>query len=395
MLTAIKLAGYTWLEADNLRKAMGKKIPAEMALQKEKLIAGFIKGGIQKQKAERIWQLIEPFAAYGFGKAHAASYGKVAYQTAYMKANFPVEYMSAVMTAEAGDTEKIATMVSESKRMGIPVLPPDINESYGDFTVLLGKDTERTEEAAALAGDTEHDAIRFGLYSIKNFGSGVADSIIAERKENGAYLSISDFLRRIKNDALNKKGLEALIQSGALDELAAASSTERGALLANIERLLEYRRENTGDSAQDSLFAFEMQDVHLALAAPATLALRLAWEKELLGLYISGHPLDQHKEKLDRRPMTLAQMREKLQPGMLTVAAGIIEDIRITLTRSGDQMAFIKIADFDSSIEAVAFPKLYAEHKGILERERCIALKGRLSNRNGELSLVAEALKEL
>jgi DNA polymerase-3 subunit alpha len=313
--------------------------------------------------------------------------------------------------------DTIAIMVAESKRMGIPILPPDINESFGDFTVILspresnsadggacerdGASTEKFPskeilypESAAVA---PRDSIRFGLYSIKNFGSAVADSIIEERKAHGPFTSISDFLRRIAHDNLNKKGLEALIQCGALDSVASPSGTERGELLANIERLLDYRRENIGGGPQDSLFAGlgEAADVRLAPAPPASMAARLAWEKELLGLYISGHPLDQHKEKLARRPMTLAQVREKLQPGMPTIAAGIIEDIRVIFTRSGDQMAFIKLADFESSIEAVVFPKSFAEYKDILQPERCIALKGRLSSRNGELSLVTEAMKEL
>ncbi|HWB33704.1 MAG TPA: DNA polymerase III subunit alpha, partial [Candidatus Paceibacterota bacterium] len=183
LLTAIKLGGYSWLEADKLRKAMGKKIPEVMAAEKEKLLKGFKEyGKISPALAEQLWKLIEPFAAYGFNKAHAASYGKVAYQTAYMKANYPVEYMAAVLTAEAGDVETVAIMVGECKRIGIPVLAPDINESFGDFTALIGKHSERTAKAAAVAGDIEADSIRFGLYSIKNFGRGVADAIIAERK---------------------------------------------------------------------------------------------------------------------------------------------------------------------------------------------------------------------
>jgi DNA polymerase-3 subunit alpha len=347
-----------------------------------------------------------------------------------MKANFPVEYMTAVMTADAGDVDTIAVMVAECKRMGIPILPPDVNESMGDFAVILGarlqalgssgNSSGSSDEGGCERGDTSisadfsaeksaypssvsaaavpQDAIRFGLYSIKNFGRAIADAIIAERSTNGPFTSISDFLRRITHDNLNKKGLEALIQSGALDSLALASDTERGQLMANIDRLLEYRREHLADAGQDSLFSMlggAVADVQLMPAGPASMAERLAWEKELLGLYISGHPLDQFREKLARRPMTLAQLREQLQPGMPTIAAGIIEDIRVILTRSGDQMAFIRLADFDSSIEAVVFPKSYAEHKAILAPQRCIALKGRLSNRNGELSLVTEALKEL
>lgn len=381
LLTAIKLAGYSWLEADKFRKAMGKKIPAEMAAQKEKLIKGFIEyGKISPTIAEKLWKLIEPFAAYGFNKAHAASYGKVAYQTSYMKANYPVEYMASVLTAEAGDIDTVSIMVAECKRMGIPVLPPDVNESFGDFTVVLAENLNK-------------DSIRFGLYSIKNFGTGIADTIIAERKKGGKYISISDFLRRVKEQNLNKKSLESLIECGALDSLG-----ERGAMLAAIERLLEYHREAGREQTQDSLFAGlggTAGDVQIPLTPPAPLQEKLAWEKELLGLYVSGHPLDRFKEKLEKRPMTLGQLRQQALPGTTAVAAGMIEDVRVILTRGGDQMAFIKIMDFDGSIEAVVFPKNFVVYKEILKSETVIAMKGRVSNRNGEFSLVAEKLKAL
>ncbi|MEK7612661.1 MAG: OB-fold nucleic acid binding domain-containing protein, partial [Patescibacteria group bacterium] len=369
-----------------------KKIPAEMEAQREKLIAGAIKHGMDKTRAERLWKLIEPFAAYGFNKAHAASYGRVAYQTAYMKANFPVEYMTAVLTAEAGNIDTVSVMVAECKRIGLPVLPPDVNESFGDFTVLLGGSEQKTKEAAELAKYIEKDSIRFGLYSIKNFGRGVADSIIAERKANGRFTSISDFLRRVKND-FNKRALESLIKCGALDSLG-----ERGAMLASIELLLQYHRDSAADNGHDSLFTglgSTANDLRIPETAPATQEERLAWEKELLGLYVSGHPLDKFSEKLKKRPMNLAEVKEKIPPGTTAVIAGMIENIRMVLTRNGDQMAFIKIADFDGSIEAVVFPKNFSAYKQILKPESCIALKGRISNRNGELSLVAEALKAL
>ncbi|MBY0294210.1 DNA polymerase III subunit alpha, partial [Patescibacteria group bacterium] len=376
LLTSINLAGYSWLEADTLRKAMGKKIPEVMEKEKEKLLKGFVEyGKLTPALAEKLWKLIEPFAAYGFNKAHAASYGKVAYQTAYMKAHYPAPYMAAVLTAESGNLDTISVMVAECKRMGIEILPPDINESYGDFTVI------------------HSNAIRFGLYSIKNFGQGVADAIISERKINGPFTSLSDFLTRVSASSLNKKGLESLIQCGALD-----SFGERGQMLANLELLLEYHRDAGAEQSQDSLFAgleSHSSDVQLKEAPPAPMPERLAWEKELLGLYVSGHPLDQYREKLSKRPMTIQEMKQRVMPGMTAVAAGMIEDVRTLLTRGGDQMAFIKIADFDGSIEAVVFPKSFEEYKTILKPETCIALKGRLSNRNGELSMVAEALKAL
>ncbi|MDO8517794.1 MAG: DNA polymerase III subunit alpha [bacterium] len=411
LLTAIKLGGYSWLEADTLRRAMGKKIPEVMQAEKEKLIKGFIEyGTLSRSLAEKLWRLIEPFAAYGFNKAHAASYGKVAYQTAYMKANYPALYMAAVLTAESGNIDTIATMVAECKRMGVPVLPPDINESFGDFTVIVVGTAEKSlSPAAGHIGDASEkdfsavpekntapnasDSIRFGLYSIKNFGSGVADSIIAERKVGGQFISLSDFLSRVDDQGLNKKGLESLVECGALDQLG-----ERGVMLHNIERLLLYHRDATKEQSHESLFSTlggGTSDIHLEPAPPATMGQRLAWEKELLGLYVSGNPLDQFKEKLERRPMTIGQLKTHTQPGVTTVAAGMIEDVRVILTRGGDQMAFIKLSDQSGSIEAVVFPKNFVEHRDILKPETCIALKGRLSNRNGELSIVAEQMKVL
>lgn len=392
LLTAITLGGYSWLEADMLRKAMGKKIPEVMEAEREKLIKGFVEyGKLSTSLAEKLWKLIEPFAAYGFNKAHAASYGRVAYQTSYMKAHYPVEYMAAVLTAEAGDVDTVGIMVAECKRMGIPVLPPSVNESFGDFTVVLGTNSTRTEKAAALAGSAEEDAIRFGLYSIKNFGRGVADSIIAERKRGGKFTSLSDFLSRIADERLNKKGLESLIQCGALDEFGT-----RGTMLAHIEQLLQFLRDSSKDTGQDSLFAgTAAAELSLPNTPDAELSQKLAWEKELLGLYVSGHPLDQHKEKLKKSPMTISELRERTRPGQITIAAGMIEQMRTILTRGGDQMAFITLADPSGSVEAVVFPKQFAEHKTILHPDSCIALKAKVSNRNGEFSLVVEALKAL
>lgn len=395
LIMAHDLAGYSWGDVDKFRKAVGKKIPEEMAAQKEKFIKGCVEhSGWALKKAERVWEWIEPFAAYGFNKAHSASYGRVSYQTAYLKANYAVEYLSAALSADAGDVEKVSVLVAECKRMGIEVLPPDVNESFGTFTAILGSNnTERSEKAASLAGDAKDDAIRFGLYSIKNFGAGVADALIAERKAHGAFTSLSDFLKRTAGSSMNKKGLESLIQSGALD-----SFGERGQMMANLELMLQFQRDAGAEQTQDSLFAGMAEssgDITLAPAPAATQQTRLAWEKELLGLYVSGHPLDRFREKLSKRPMTIGEMKQRVMPGQTAVAAGMIEDVRMILTRGGDQMAFIKIADFDGSIEAVIFPKNFTEHKDIIKPETCIALKGRLSNRNGELSLVAEALKAL
>jgi DNA polymerase III subunit alpha len=238
LLTAITLGGYSWLEADTLRKAMGKKIPAEMAAQKEKLMKGFQEyGKLSPARAEQIWKLIEPFAAYGFNKAHAACYGKVAYQTSYMKAHYPVEYMASVLTADSGDTDAISTFVAECERLSIPILPPDVNESGTDFTVVKGDGN--------VAG-----AIRFGLSSVKNFGEGISLAILEERTEGGPFATLADFLSRVAAKSLNRKSLESLIKCGALDRFG-----DRNYLLAHIESLLAFHRDATQEAPQDSLFA--------------------------------------------------------------------------------------------------------------------------------------------
>lgn len=376
LLTAIKLGGYSWLEADKLRKAMGKKIPEVMAAEKEKLMKGFMEyGKLPKQKAETLWKLIEPFAAYGFGKAHAASYGKVAYQTAYMKANFPVEYMAAVLTGDAGDVDKVAEAIAECERMNLPVLPPSINESRGDFTVV-----------------SDGTAIRFGLYSIKNFGEGVGDEIIRERDQHGKFTSLTDFLSRVNAKSFNKKSLESLIKCGALDELA-----ERGAMLSSIDLLLAFNKESTQESAQDSLFG-SLEGAHtltLPPAAPAAMKDRLSWEKELLGLYISGHPLDAHQERLTRFGKTVRDVIGEAKEGFEVMAAGLLSEVKVIVTKKGEKMAFGTLTDKSGSVEVVAFPRTFADTRDVFVPEKVMAIKGKFSKRNGEPSILVEAIRAL
>jgi len=382
LMTAIEIAGYNWGEVDKFRKAVGKKIPEEMKKQHIIFVEGCIKhGGMTKGKAEELWDLFEPFQGYGFNKAHAASYGLMAYQTAYLKANFPAIYMSAVLTADSGDVERIGIMIAECKRMGIEVLPPSVNESYSQFTVV---------------NNPPHPhKIRFGLVTIKNFGQGISTSIIEERKRGGKFLSLVNFLDRIKDKNLNKKSLEALIKSGAMDEF-----EERGLLLANLEGLLAYNRErlNRPDN-QDSLFG-EMADtstlptLRLEKASEVSQKEKLQWEKDLLGLYISGHPLEAYKTKLEANNMTIKKL-ETLQEGDTTVIAGIIETIRDVLTKKNERMLFIQVADFSGSTDVVVFPKVFEEFRSFITAENCIAIKGKVSKRKGETSFIAEKIKAL
>ncbi len=427
LLTAIKLGGYSWLEADKLRKAMGKKIPEEMEAQKVKLLKGFEEfGKLSKAKGEKLWKLIEPFAAYGFNKAHAASYGRVAYQTAYMKANYTVEYMAALLTASAGDTEKIAILVAECSRIGIPVLPPDVSESGSVFTIvdiknekpLLEEVTESHKEKKSKNTNHIHvynKAIRFGLSSIKNFGEGISKAILSERTARGVYKDLNDFLSRvgtnlpedhteedtenettktsIRQTSLNKKSLEALIKAGALDNFG-----ERSFLLANIESVLAFHKEATAKTQQDSLFGAMNIPPTLSLpneVEPVSLSEKLIWEKELLGIYISGHPLDSHKDKTSKSKHTIKTITSEPQPGMVIILPVLLTEVRTILTKTGEKMAFVKIEDKTESVEAVVFSKLFKEYSEILTPGKCLLVKGKTSNRNGEVSIVIDAIKEL
>jgi DNA polymerase-3 subunit alpha len=273
--------------------------------------------------------------------------------------------------------------------MKIPVLPPNINESYGGFT-CLPKVTSKP-----ISGENKSEKIRFGLYTIKNLGTDIADAIIAERKENGKFKSISDFLDRIKHKNLNKKSMEALIKSGCMDEWA-----DRGVLLSNLEAMLEYNHESGKVNAnQTSLFSADSSvkapEYKLQSGATATQADKLFWEKELLGLYLSGHPLDRLREKLEKRSMNIKKIKESMGNGMQVTAAGIIEASRQVITKSNERMAFLKVSDLSDSIEAVVFPSIFKESIDLLAPEKCIAFSGKVSNRNGEKSIIIEAVKEI
>jgi len=380
MMIAVNLAGYTWAEADKFRKAMGKKIPEMMAEQHDKFFKGCLEHGLEKKTVKKLWETIETFAAYGFNKAHSASYGRIAYETSYMKANFPIEYMTALLMADSGDTDKVSEIITECKRLGIEVLPPDINESFTDFTIIKNE-------------ETGNEAIRFGLQTIKNFGEGVANEVIQERKKNGKFKSLVDFLERIQGRNMNKKSLEALTMCGAMDKLG-----ERKQIIENMYELLQYSKDFASKpEGQDSLFGEDVSvsEITLEKTEPATMEQKLIWEKELLGLYISGHPLDKFSKQLSKNQTNLIKVKKESLEGLTTVVAGIVEECKPILTKKGDKMAFVRLSDFSGSLEVVVFPKVYTEFADLLEEEKCIMIKGKISKRNDETSLLAEKIKEL
>ena len=296
-----------------------------------------------------------------------------------MKANFPVEYMTAVLTAESGNMETITDVIHECERMSVHVLPPDVNESSPGFSIVKGDD-----------GLPAH--IRFGLSAIKGFGEGIAQTILVERERGGAFTSMSDFLRRVADRGINKKSMEALTMAGAFDSL-----EERGTLLANMEKMLEFNKAEMQkkESAQDDLFAIMggfANDLILEPAPDATKAQKLAWEKELIGIYINGHPVDDYEAQLRTYP-SIGRILREWREDQECKTAGMIETIRPLLTKKGDKMAFIKLVNRKDTIELVMFPKLFETHGTLLVPGSVIAVKGKVSVRNDEKSIILDAIK--
>lgn len=382
LMIAKDIAGYSWGEVDKFRKAVGKKIPEEMAAQKQKFIDGCVShSGWSLEKATQLWSWIEPFAAYGFNKAHSASYGRVAYQTGYLKANFPGEYMTACMTAESGDIEQIAIYINECKRMGFEILPPDVNESFSDFTLVV-------EEGVIT------NKIRFGLRSIKNFGEEIGKAIIAERKLHGPYTSIENFLERVQHKNLNRKSLEALILSGSLDRFG-----ERGLLHGNIETLLAFHKQSSALSENaislfDGLASAPKNTLTLASIAPMQKEQMLVSEKELLGLYISGHPLDQFEHHVQKTKNTIASLLEKdYAKNQLLVAH--IDSIKPLITKSNARMAFVTLHDKTGITEGVVFPEAFKKIGTLLKEGTVVALQCSVSNRDDKKSIFIDNIKVL
>ena len=380
MQIARDLAGFTLAEADTLRKAIGKKIKSLLKEQTEKFVSRMIENKVEKSVARKLGELLEPFARYGFNRSHAASYALVAYQTAYLKTYFPLEFMTALMNADEKDIERLSFLIKEAKELDTEVMAPDINFSYDGFA---------PEEISG------KPAIRFGLQAIKNVGSNAVKAIIKERSQDGIFKTLEDFLVRIPYQDMNKKTMEALIKSGALDRLG-----ERARLLENMETLLSYQREASSQGArgQDSLFASSGQKfisiLRLKEAPPAANEDKLRWEKELLGLFVSGHPLEKFKAVLSRQKMNI-RLAKSLRPGTPVIIAGMISELKKVLTRRNEPMLFLRLADFSDSIEAVVFPRLLSANGSVFKDDACIVLKGTLSNRNGELSIISENARVL
>jgi len=414
MEIAKSLAGFSMAEADVLRKAVGKKIPELLAKQREKFVDGGVKNGIAKEQVEKIFSFIEPFAGYGFNRSHAACYALISYQTAYLKAHWPAEFMAALLTSDQQNTDRITIEIEECRKMGIKIMPPDINESFASFTVV----TSGTKTNRAVGEAEKVDTIRFGLRAIKNVGEHIVEVIIKERKTNGPYRDIFDFLARVTDKDLNKKSLESLIKSGGLDQFG-----ERGQMLANIDGLLNFNKEvsKAKESKQNSLFVdapnlSKANEIKLAPAPPAENREKLDWEKELLGFYITEHPFLSYEKYLRDIIVPLAELQsallEDFSPaspferkanftsgqngnGESVNVSGIITSIKKIITRTNESMFFVKIEDAISNVEVLVFPRLLKETAQIWQEGKAVICQGKISTKDREIKLLANKAEEL
>ncbi|MBU3943023.1 DNA polymerase III subunit alpha, partial [Patescibacteria group bacterium] len=375
MQIARDIAGFSLAEADVLRKAVGKKIEKLLNEQEVKFIEGAVNNGVEKRIAIKLWQWILPFAQYGFNKSHSAAYATIAFQTAYLKAHYPVEFMGAVLTSEKMDVDRIAFLIDECKRMKIEVLPPNINESLRNFTVVQGE-----------------NKIRFGLIAIKNVGENVIDVITTERK-NGKFKSINDFLKRVDSKDLNKKSMDSLIKSGAFDEF-----EERNSLLHNMERLLLWSKEHQKNKINGQAGLFEAtgfdENIYLEPAIQATSFERLSWEKDLLGLYVTAHPLDDYKDLFKGRVTELSKLKG-IYMGQQVTVGGVISTVKKIITKKGQPMLFVKLEDLTTKAEIVVFPNMLEQNPTAFEENKIVLISGRVDHRDNEPKIIANEIEEV
>jgi len=380
------MCGFSGGQADMLRKAIGKKEREAMAKMRSDFIAGMIKtSGVKPEFAEKYWAQLESFADYCFNKVHSACYATIAYQTAYLKAHYPAAFMAALMSSDFNDTDRLAIEITECQHMGITVLAPDVNESFVEFAV------------SPSSGD-----IRFGLAAVKNVGTGAVEEILLARQE-GKFENIEDFIARVNQRIINRKAMESLIKSGAFDSL----GVSRYKLLFNLDTLIAYgaRLKKQVDEGQVDLFG----EAAAELISTPILTLnepdhpedereRLTWERELLGLYLSQHPLKPYADALARMTVPLSSISSDHDGQRLTIG-GTVNNIREVTTKKGQRMAFISLEDTTGENEIVLFPDIYQKEPGLWVRDKVVLINGKVSSRgrNGgsEISVIAEQAREL
>lgn len=385
------VAGFTLGHADILRRAMGKKDPVKMAQERQSFIEGARTNGVTESVATKIFDLIEPFAGYAFNKAHAVCYGTVAYQTAYLKANYPVEYLTALLACHAENQDKVALYVEEARRLGLEILPPDINESESDFTI--GADGQ---------------SIRFGLGAIKNCGRGLVEALVAERRERGPFKSVADFALRVASvPGFNRSAFECLARVGALAALhpcrkgLAEAAEGIVARVARSARTARSKQIGLFDGDDDSIGASPSLDI--PAGEEYERAECLAFERDLLGLYISDHPLNEHSRALkERADATVASLND-LDDGALCTIGGVITSLRPHLTRKGDKMAFITVEDLTGVTRVTVFPRVFAAAGDLMRRDALVTITGKVqhtdsraeSEDKGPAELICESVGSL
>ena len=381
MRIASTLAGFSLAQADNLRRAMAKKTPEIMTEMRNLFVNGCLKKGIDKKTADKTFDLIEFFAGYGFNKSHSTAYALISYRTAYLKANFPVEFMTALLTSEKDNIDKIGIYINESIRMGVKILPPDINESYANFTVV-------------------GDSIRFGLVAVKNVGRGAIDSIIRTRQEN-RFKSIYDFTEKIDSRLVNRKVIESLIKCGALDSL----GLFRSQLLAMIDKALEVAGGTQKDRLNGQLSFFHsfeeeenfkktFQDIPNIPEWPENQL--LAHEKEMLGFYITRHPLARFEKVMRTFSTCATTVLRNRGDGEEVLMGGIISKVKFTTTRkTNEKMAILTLEDLDGQVEVLVFPSSFTKAANFVKQDAIVFVKGRLSLREDEPKIVANDVVSL
>ncbi len=394
MRIAAVLAGFTMGQSDVLRKAMGKKDPKVMAKQREAFMDGALKNGINEKKAKKIFDLMEFFAGYGFNKSHSTTYAWVAYQTAFLKANYPSHFMSALLTIEAANTDKLAMYLGECRDLGIPILPPDINTSQLAFTV----ETSRAGQAVLDGITLPNPPVRFGLCAIKNVGEGAIRSMLGVRERCGRIDSLFTLCEEVDQRLVNKRPIESLIKAGAFDDLADGPIPSRRArLFAGVDKAIEHggRQQRNREEGMVSFFDLAQEDepaaaIPLPSVPPWSEAQQLAFEKESLGLYMSGHPLERFSEELK---VFGAQRIGELTASLADVwVAGIISSIRALKTKKGDRMAVFVLEDIAGSIEVVVFPEAFAKSGSLIAADAMMLVRGKFEKDEESARLVATEL---
>jgi DNA polymerase-3 subunit alpha len=369
------VAGYTPGEADLVRKAIGKKKRDIMQAEEPKFIAGCVKQGLTTAQAHTLWKQIQPFADYSFNKAHATCYAQIAYWTAYLKAHYPAAYMSALMTTSYDDTDRLAIEISECQHMGIKVLPPDVNESFVEFAVVpdpTNKDNRKAD-------------IRFGMSAIKNVGTGAVEEILRARKD-GAFETLEDFFSKVSTRVVNRKALESLVKAGAFDRFG-----DRSTLMHNLDVMLAYgsRLQKQMSSGQTDLFGNQEEvaiKAQLSLESPIAqfdAREQLLWERELLGLYLSQHPLELFEKFLEEQTIALNTLKPE-HDGKAVTIGGAIVDVREITTKNGQKMAFVRLEDRFGDVEVILFPNSFQQTLGLWERDKVVLIRGKVSSKDRE-----------